>query len=1042
MQGPDGDKRWTAILSSDMADFTGISAAIGAERMYELLDHVLALARDCVERNGGHVVDTAGDGILAAFGAPSALENAPLQSCRAAVEFAAEIEAGASGLERRFGVRPRFRTGIGGGSVLVMRLAGGAIKVVGEPVNKAARLQALAEPGEIVISETIRREAEGHLRTADRGYVDLKGFAEPVGIHRLDGLVETLSRFDGTRRRGLIGLVSRTAELSRASVLLEAGETARLIVISGAPGIGKSRLTHEIAVTAAGGRPVYIGQCAPGGQAAAYGPFLDILRQAAHAPYGADRAGIFGALQRRHPTLADPAETARILEPDQDKQDQAERALTMRAYMLRLLRGLAAEESCLFVIEDCHWIDTASNALMAQVAAAPVPMVLTSRPGFRASWFERGSTEHIALEPLGDGDIRRIAEANLAAPISDGLAGLIAEKSEGNPLMAEEIARALRQSGRLRDAAGGLELAEADGTLLTGNLEQLVLSRVDRLEPAQKTALQYAAAIGRDFPEALLQSALGGAAGLAGIAEQPGLIEETEAGQWRFAHALIRDAVYDSMLSDQRRGAHLRIAEALEASVDKGFDGWSLLAGHLLQAGEADRSVPYLIRAARQSLNAYALFDTDQILEQAMGILDTDPALVDPQSFGDLAVCWMRALHHIGDFGRMKKVSARVLPRLEQAGYSAALSIVRTLTSIAMAHSRDYARAREVALRTLADAEAEGDPWGGAWAKVSLMRVYDETKWENIGTIERLAAEIDPVAEETGDRHLAMSALYLLSSAYRMSGDRGRAMELADRIEAFATTHGDRRARAYSIWARALVHISDGDAPKVLSVIETARDFAIAGSADQRVCAGIELYAQALLRPPEEVRGKAHNMMEEARALQDFNIAEGMEWTRVVLELRAGNMALGWKLLDRFTGAARHDRNLNFVSQCYLARAEVLLSVAGLVDRAGEAAAAGTSARRKRPGLADIAMFLALRPTARKRAKRDYESYLDLTGSTGGPQYARCQIGLGLLAAARGQKAEAEARLSEGLVLAERFGLAALVYRARHALSTTGAARR
>jgi hypothetical protein len=146
--------------------------------------------------------------------------------------------------------------------------------------------------------------------------------------------------------------------------------------------------------------------------------------------------------------------------------------------------------------------------------------------------------------------------------------------------------------------------------------------------------------------------------------------------------------------------------------------------------------------------------------------------------------------------------------------------------------------------------------------------------------------------------------------------------------------------------------------------------------------------------------------------------------------------------IDRFIGAARHDRNLNFVSQCYLARAEVLLSVAGLVDPAGEAAAAGTSARRKRPGLADVAKFLALRPTARKRAKRDCESYLDLTGSTGGPQYARCPIGLGLFAAARGQKAEAETRLSEGLVLAERFGLASLAYRTRHALSATDPARR
>jgi class 3 adenylate cyclase/tetratricopeptide (TPR) repeat protein len=888
--GPEGDKRWTAILSTDMVNFTAISQEIGPEKTYQLLRRMLGMAEEIIAAHGGHVVDTAGDGLLAAFGAPNALENAPLQSCLAAIAFQSRVEEVSVQINREFSVMPMFRAGIGGGSTMVAHLDAGAIKVIGNPVNKAARLQSLAEPGEIVISDTIQREAEGHIEVADAGLIEVKGFSDPIQIFRLLGRFETRSTFDGIQRRGLTEMVSRQAEMHKALAAIYAKEP-HIVVISGAAGIGKSRLTHEVVEEFSNERPVYIGQCATDGQTIPYGPFFDVLRQAGGAEWGADRAAIFASLFQKHPDLADAEIVSQILASDSERRDQTERALKTRDYFEHLVRKVSLAENAIIVIEDAHWIDTASNALLSVFGGSPIKMVVTSRPGFHADWMSSPAAVRIDLEPLGDDEISRVSEGFLEAAISPKLSKLIAEKSEGIPLIAGEIARALDQADRLAETENGLALKDGEGSLLTGNLEQLVLSRVDRLGAAQKSALQVASAIGRDFSQNILDRALGSSTPIADIADGPDLIEKIAPGRWRFSHALIRDAVYDSLLTEQRQAAHQQVAAALID--DERSENWSGIADHLLRSGTPEKAVPYLIRSAGQSLSAYALYEVDHRLETAMSFLEADPNLVDDGMFRDLAVNWLRALHQIGDFGRMTSVSQRVLPRLSQSGYSSALSIVRTLTSIAFAHSRDYNAAVELAQQALDDAETRDDASGAAWAKVSLMRIYDETKWGDLETIERLADEIAPAAEATSDNHLAMSALYLLSSAYRTTGNRRKCLEVIDKIEAFASKHADRRARGYAQWAQALVYATEGNPEEAKGVVATARENVIPGGGDARVVSGIEMFCDLFLYPPDELRQPVRHLRDEARALRDFNIAHAMAWIATLLELKAGNPATG-----------------------------------------------------------------------------------------------------------------------------------------------------
>lgn len=1029
--GPEGDKRWTAIMSMDMAGYTSLSNDLGAERSYGLLSRVLGLAREVIEAEGGHVVDTAGDGILAAFGAPTALENAPLHSCRAAILFRDRLAAILPDLERDYQTRPAFRIGIGGGMTMVARLDAGTIKVVGAPVNKAARLQGLAQPGEIIISETIRSEAEGAVATSNRGSVEIKGFDEPVRIHVLKDLLEARSRFEGTKRRGLTALVSRQAEIAR--VLDDLGrDRPGAVIVSGAPGIGKSRLLHEVSVRLGATRPVFVGQCAQNAGSRAYGPVFEILRQAGQAPWGADRAKIFGALFERHPTLEDRDAVAKVLAVATERRDQAEQASATRNYILTLLRKLVTLEKAVLVIEDAHWIDSGSNALLSDLIETPIPLLVSSRPGFRPDWFQCERARHIALSPLSGTDIAQVAEESIGKPLSRRLSDLIVDKSEGVPLMAEEIARALRQTDRLADTAEGLDLVERDGSLLTGNLEQMVLARVDALPKKYKSVLQLASVIGRDFPETLLTDVVGALPDLPLIAKYPGLIEPLGDGLWRFAHALIRDAIYASLLTDQRQTSHLRIAEAMERRQDRA-ENWGTLADHFMQTRSPERATPYLIHAAGQSLAAYALRDVDERLETAMRFIETDPDLVDVERLRDHGVFWLRALHQIGDFGRLRSVSSRVLPRVEQAGYAPAVAIMRTMTAISMAHSRDYAGARDLGRATLELAEAEGDEWGAAWAKVALMRVYDETKWQGLDTIETLCSQITPVAERTEDNHLAMSALYLLSSANRSAGNVSQAVAICEEIEGFAKRQNDHRAGVYAKWARALLYTVQNDIEQAYAVIRGAHKESIPGGADERVAIGIEYFCRVFLEPPETLRAPLGNLMAEATALQDFNIAHSIEFTLAMLELRAGNLSTGWRALSEFIRNAEAGANLNLVVQGYIARAETLLAISGLVDHASEAPGDRPAPPRKRPGPADLVMFAALRPTARRRANAALDACDALPSH---PHAARVAINRGILAAASGDKAEARRLLEAGARIAHTSALHVLVSRAEKALAS------
>ncbi len=1061
----EGERRWTTVLFTDMVNFSSVSERIGAENVYNLLSRIIAVASSSIENHGGHVVDYAGDSILAAFGAPIALENASLHACKAAKEFLHTLERESDSFQREFDVEPQFRVGISGGTIILGHLGLNEkldVTVMGEAVNLASRLEAQADPGQVLISDSVHRQVEGFVSAADCGEMELKGFAEKQQVYRLENILTGTLRFEGLRRRGLVELIGRKDELEQlVTAARNKSPGVRTIAVSALAGLGKSRLIHEFREILSDKLLLQLGQCHPSTQQVALGPFLEIIRN--HADIGPD-ASKETIAQRLSSLLPEETELNdfaavftggdKIIANKENSAGGEEKvsddhggALRVRRQMQQLLLNLGHEQPIVLIIEDAHWIDGVSEELLEGLCQiqdeVEILLILTHRPDYDPSWAGDDNLTQISLKPLDQTETRLLAEKNFeTSEISPNLMDVVASKAEGNPLFAEEIIRFLKSGDRLQQTQVGLDLAADDrAELLSGNLQHLVLSRVDTLSAEIRANLQVAATIGRNFSALVLERILNDLEACQEMCERcaaEGLIEPDPQGlekDWRFTHALINDAIYNSMLSNLQSTIHARIATDLEVNADNRQANMAeVLAYHFGRAKNAAKAVKYLAGAAENSIKIYAVEQAANHLKKAFGLVQQDPDCVGDDLYGEMLVVWLRAMEISGDFGSLISIAEKWLPRMQEAGYSANLSVASTLVALSKTHARDYQGALAIAEGVLSSAEQHDDLKGAAWAKVALMRIYEETCWEGRETMERLAAEIRPVAQKIGDNHISMMALYLLSSHYRSCGEVTKAKELAGEIRDFALKHDDQRALAYSCWALSIIYNVENNGPEAIRIAEQGLETALPGTADASVNWACWTSAQVYSGDPELAREKIDQLIANAREDLDYNLVHSMEWTKAILEIKVGHLALGWKMLEKIGPVVDQAGNATFAKHLHLIRGEILLIIAGLINPSHESPRSDAQAKPKL-GLLDILTGIRLRFSARKRAAADFEYYCRNEPLQRGASYARAQIGLGIIAKSRGDKSAAQRFLDEGRALAAEESLANLVARADRYLS-------
>ncbi|HEY1860455.1 MAG TPA: adenylate/guanylate cyclase domain-containing protein, partial [Gemmataceae bacterium] len=459
VDAPQGERRQITVLFADMAGYTAVSEQLGEEGAYELIQPIYTIMADAVRELGGTVQDFTGDGIMALFGVPKALEDAPLRACRASLLIQQRLAEAMPTMETRFGFRPQMRIGINSGPAVVGRVgAGGAARVtaIGDTVNLASRLQTLAKPGTVLLSDATNQLVEGLVATDFLGAYGVKGKSEAQRVFRLDGVNEGATRFGASVRRGLTAFVGRDQELDRLEgCALEALSGVRVVDVVGEPGMGKSRLLHEFRQRIDRKRfSLLSGGCSPDGRQAAFLPFIEVVRSSFQIQAGTTQTDAARQLEAGLTTLTlDSAENRGLLlnllglsapEGALAGLDAVMIGLRTRDLLLRLLTSRCWLKPTMLLLEDLHWIDSASEDLLARSAELekqlPLLIVCSHRPEYQPQWLPRDATT-IPLAPLSTRATSDIVKSRLGQDTPPAaLLEFVAERAGGNALFAEEIA--------------------------------------------------------------------------------------------------------------------------------------------------------------------------------------------------------------------------------------------------------------------------------------------------------------------------------------------------------------------------------------------------------------------------------------------------------------------------------------------------------------------------------------------------------------------------------------------------------------------------
>jgi class 3 adenylate cyclase len=623
-----GERRYLTVMFCDLVDSTGIAARIDAEEWRDLVNAYLDGASAAVTEIGGHVAKKLGDGLLALFGYPLAHENDAERAARAALS----IQRALADLNRKNASagKPELvaRIGLETGPAVV----DAAGEVYGDVTNIAARVQALAEPGAVLITARVQRQVAGLFIAEERGTRTLKGVPEPTALFRL------VRASGGGRRSGQRSLTPLVGRVEEIAMLMRRWERARqgdgqFLLIVGEPGLGKSRLIEEFHGRLRDTPHTWVEwSCSQLLQNTPLHPIVEWGRQR----FGSTDVPAEQRLAELESSLAqvklDPVENAPLLAPLLDISLPNERLPSLAPEELRLRQLVtltnwvvagARVQPVVLAFEDLHWADPTSLDVLRSVAErgalAPLLVVATTRPEFRPPWGMRSHHGTISLAPLDRAQVRdMVAELSARHALSKDAMEDVAARTGGVPLFVEEVTRLL------------LERGENAGThVIPPSLQQSLMARLDRLGPAREVA-QVGSVIGRGFSYALLRTLTG----MADAALQATLEQLAEAdilfvqgipphSDYRFRHALIQDAAYENLLKSRRQAQHRRVAEILrDRFPDTAAAEPELVAHHFTQPGLTDAALEWWGKAGEQALRRSAFQEAISHLGKAIEMAD------------------------------------------------------------------------------------------------------------------------------------------------------------------------------------------------------------------------------------------------------------------------------------------------------------------------------------------------------------------------------------------------------------------------------------
>jgi class 3 adenylate cyclase/tetratricopeptide (TPR) repeat protein len=652
---PEGERKTITALFADLKGSTALIEGLDPEEARAIIDPALQLMMDTVHRYEGYVAQALGDGIFALFGAPIAHEDHPQRALYAALRMQEEMRRYADTLREQGQAPLVLRVGVNTGEVVVRSIRKEDLHTdyvpVGHSTNLAARMEQLASPSSILITEHTHKLTAGYFAFRALGRTQIKGVEKPLSVYEVVGAGPLRTRLQVAAQRGLTRFVGRHGEIEQLRRALAEAQAVHGQVVGamGEPGVGKSRLFYEFKLTCQSGCLVLEAPSVSYGKASAYLPVIELLETyCAIAPEDDERKRrekvggkvliLDRSLEDTLPYLftllgiEDPASSLRQMDP------QIRRRRTFDA-LKRLFLRESLNQPLILVFEDLHWIDTETQGfldlLSDSIASARILGAVNYRPEYRHEWGGKTYYTQLRLAPLGRGEAEELLTCLLGDAVSLGaLKQLILEKTEGTPFFMEEVVQTLAEEGALVGARGHYRVGQAPTALhLPPTVHGVLAARIDRLAAAEKEFLQHLAVIGREFslnltrqvvthPEEELYRLLSTLQRKEFLYERPAFPEV----EYIFKHALTQEVAYGSVLHERRKALHEQTAAAVEqlyrANIE---DHYNELAYHYSRGGNILKAVEYLYKAGQQAAQRSAHTEAISHLTTALELLAALP---------------------------------------------------------------------------------------------------------------------------------------------------------------------------------------------------------------------------------------------------------------------------------------------------------------------------------------------------------------------------------------------------------------------------------
>ena len=651
----EGERKQVTVLFADLKGSMELLADRDPEEARKLLDPVLERMMEAVHHYEGTVNQVMGDGIMALFGAPLAHEDHAVRACYAALRMQRRVNLHADDVQRAGGTPVQIRVGLNSGEVVV-RAIGNDLHMdytaVGQTTHLAARMEQMAKPGSALVTGDTLRLAEGYVEVEPLGAVPVKGLQTPTPVYELTGIVPTRSRFQASTARGLTRFVGRDRELQQLVQALEraaAGHGQALAVV-GEAGLGKSRLVWEFARSHhTHGWLVLESGSVSYGKATPYLPVIELLKAYCRIQERDDQrairervAGKLLMLDRSLESLLTPL-LALLDVPIDDKDwetlDPPQRRRQTLEAVKRLLLRESQVQPLLLIVEDLHWIDSETQALldglMESLPTARILFLANYRPEYQHSWGSKTYYLQLRIDPLPPESAEGLLTALLGEdPSLESLKRTLIARTEGNPFFLEESVRTLVETQMLVGERGAYRMTRApEAWQMPPTAQAILAARIDRLPPEDKRLLQAASVIGKDVPFALLHA----------IADTPeddlrlGLTHLQAAEflyetslfpdlEYTFKHALTHEVAYGTLLHDRRRALHAGIVTAIEQLYgDRLGEQMEILAHHAVRGEAWDKAVVYLREAGTKAFRRSANSDAVSYFTRGLEIVETLP---------------------------------------------------------------------------------------------------------------------------------------------------------------------------------------------------------------------------------------------------------------------------------------------------------------------------------------------------------------------------------------------------------------------------------